>query len=172
MFVRNSKAFTLIELLVVVLIIGILSAIALPQYEKAVEKSRIAEAKIIMNALKREFFMCALEVGAGHISYALSDCDGYGDNALLNHMNFEMPGEKKTTGCSAGDSSQGCYETKDWQYSWGSQAFVYRIVGGQKTYMLQHANSMDPDDNTIKCYDYSGKGYCKKVCGDSGCIVP
>jgi type II secretion system protein G len=47
----NKKGFTLIELLVVVLIIGILAAIALPQYFKAVEKSRATEALSIMGSL-------------------------------------------------------------------------------------------------------------------------
>ena len=50
---NNKCGFTLIELLVVVLIIGILAAVALPQYQVAVAKARFMQAIVALDALKK-----------------------------------------------------------------------------------------------------------------------
>ncbi len=76
---NSNKAFTLIELLVVVLIIGILAAVAVPQYQVAVTKARIATILPILKAM-----------ADAQESYYLSN-GSYTTNGTL--LDIQMPSE-------------------------------------------------------------------------------
>jgi prepilin-type N-terminal cleavage/methylation domain-containing protein len=97
----NNAAFTLIELLVVVLIIGILAAVALPQYQKAVVKARAVEV------------LSAAENTIKAVEVAILDA-GYVPNLGKNDLVIDVPYDKikgVTTEVQCNRSSRGCYIT-------------------------------------------------------------
>jgi len=49
----KKRAFTIVELLIAVIIIGILTTLAIPQYSKAVEKSKAAKAKYALSLIRQ-----------------------------------------------------------------------------------------------------------------------
>ncbi len=126
-----KKGFTLIELLVVVLIIGILSAIALPQYTKAVEKARASEAMIIMRSIADANKRYHMANG----TYA----------TLLSDLDIDVPGSE------VGDELQR-RATKYFEYGCKSYSTENQIAVAQR---------LPSDTNYALAIDWDGLWWCK-----------
>ena len=106
----TKRGFTLIELLVVVLIIGILSAVALPQYEKAVEKSRVSTMYPLVKALaeaEQAYYMAN-----GEYTCDLSQLDislSFGEPLSEGAYTGQITGQKTE------DWQLGCVSNGDWK---------------------------------------------------------
>ncbi len=134
--VYNRNAFTLIELLVVVLIIGVLAAVALPQYTKSVEKSKAAEMDTMLSAIERSVSAVILENGS------------IPDSLSINDLSVEIPGASGGVFNGADTIS-----TKDFRYLLKSDLTNNRVV----IYAYRFKNNLNqygiikmvPDDKSI-----------------------
>ena len=159
-----QKAFTLIELLVVVLIIGILAAIALPQYQTAVDKANYASMMAAVRALKNEqeiYYMAN-----GSYTASISDLSGV------------FPAEcNGTTTCGKFRLSIAANN-----YIYGALEKDKVGLGNSLLMWLDHAD-VSGNSGKIQCYAYDadadrGKKLCLSMGGkkgthsDSGSFTP
>ncbi len=136
---QKSLGFTLIELLVVVLIIGILAAVALPQYEKSVEKSRAAEAMIILKSIAE----------ANKVYYMATG--NYAEH--LDDLDVEIPGQDIVFNGWRRKQSKNYQFGTQAQSVGGSIALANRLPFGGVYFMY-----ILPDSPGVYCKGYTTKG--------------
>ena len=163
MIYRNTGlGFTLIELLVVVLIIGILAAIALPQYNKAVEKSRVAEAKVVLNTMRKNHQLCELEFGKN-----ADECNAYG-SFMENHLAVDIGPLKESEECNMEASP--CVITNDWSYETDGDGFYAVRLNKGSVQNIPYFLNIDYETGKITCHNEQ-TSTCNMLCGADRCSL-
>ncbi len=154
---RKVDGFTLIELLVVVLIIGILAAIALPQYRVAVGKAQLAKIIPLVNAGKTALDMYYLANG----SYPPdSNTTDFGFDIDMPNCTLG-PGRAGTTGgIKCPDGSY--YDLLD--YGAFNSAGWYQPY--QVGYMVWLEHSAHPNER--RCLAVTANAVANKICKSMG----
>ena len=142
----NKKGFTLLELLVVVLIIGMLAAIALPQYRKVVEKSKLSDAlitgKSMRESVERYFLSGHDDLSGSTADYpTVLDIDLTGGEWLENvyvtdNFKYEITGSD----ILAYRNSNSNYYVLLWQYN-PNETTCYNGFSEMGTYICHYLES-------------------------------